>query len=98
MKTRNNKVEIKLISPKAEEALNKLVEKGYIEFIGFKKAPTYVALKPSDDKPKVPLNFAKSSNEEILKRMNLKQYRSNTLAQARKIIDSTRKNNSGKQD
>ena len=95
MKKQDNKIQIRLISPKADEALKKLIDKGYIELVAQRVNPKPIVQKPVENKPKVPLNFAKSSNEEILKRLNLKSHMSSSLNEARNIINTTRGNKPG---
>ncbi|MGQ7868569.1 hypothetical protein [Sunxiuqinia sp. sy24] len=92
---------IKLISPLAEEALENLADKNYIEIIlpkARKKAQSLKEIKAKEEKPREPLNFAKESNEELLQRLKSGRFGSTSIVQARKIIDTTRNNNDQSQN
>ena len=83
-------LKIKLISPRAEKALNELASQKYIQIIDAKTNKPIVVEDPT---PKEPLNFARETHEELLKKIRSKTMASVALENARKIIDDARNRN-----
>ena len=81
-------LKIRLISPKSEKALQNLIDQGLIQIIGNK---AFSKAKPTPPvKQQAPVNFAKESFDELIKKIRPQRQGSTSIEDARKIIDYVR--------